>query len=342
MFAIFLTVLLLATVQGRPDPNEDDNEVVDGDMILTQDQKDRLYSNETTGQNRNGRKDPREHWPGGVVKYEFSRSMGGRQKQVVIKALRNLQSKLDSCIKFVESTSGNRVYVTNRGGCSSYVGYLGVEKQGLSLGGNLRWGCYDEATIQHEFLHAIGLHHHQNRHDRDQYVNILWDNIQPWAKGNFKKYSASEVTHFGLPYDYTSVMHYRGNAFAKNRRMTTIQTKDRSKQNIIGRNRRISPGDIKLVKKLYKCEEEVSCGGHQASSCSECPQGNGAGWCNGDCQWEGGACHPKKIGRTGGSGNCDRYTDSYRQCKHRVGSCRRRESKNFMNKYCKKSCCLNQ
>ena len=29
----------------------------------------------------------------------------------------------------------------------------------------------------------------------------------------------------------------------------------------------------------------VSCGNHNAASCSECPQGHGAGWCNGDCVW---------------------------------------------------------
>ena len=34
----------------------------------------------------------------------------------------------------------------------------------------------------------------------------------------------------------------------------------------------------------------VSCGGHVADSCIECPQGNGAAWCNGDCQWRDGAC----------------------------------------------------
>ena len=34
----------------------------------------------------------------------------------------------------------------------------------------------------------------------------------------------------------------------------------------------------------------VSCGGHVADSCLECPQGNGAAWCNGDCQWRDGAC----------------------------------------------------
>lgn len=29
---------------------------------------------------------------------------------------------------------------------------------------------------------------------------------------------------------------------------------------------------------------EVSCGGHVATSCNECPQGNGETWCNGDCE----------------------------------------------------------
>jgi len=29
----------------------------------------------------------------------------------------------------------------------------------------------------------------------------------------------------------------------------------------------------------------VSCGRHNAATCMECPQGNGAAWCNGDCKW---------------------------------------------------------
>ena len=36
----------------------------------------------------------------------------------------------------------------------------------------------------------------------------------------------------------------------------------------------------------------VSCGNHQAATCSECPQGNGAAWCNGDCEWQGDECVP--------------------------------------------------
>ena len=34
----------------------------------------------------------------------------------------------------------------------------------------------------------------------------------------------------------------------------------------------------------------VICGGHTAHSCAECPQGNGATWCNGQCIWMSGQC----------------------------------------------------
>lgn len=37
-------------------------------------------------------------------------------------------------------------------------------------------------------------------------------------------------------------------------------------------------------------EASVVCGGHKAASCSECPQGHGAGWCNGECEWKDGGC----------------------------------------------------
>jgi len=44
-------------------------------------------------------------------------------------------------------------------------------------------------------------------------------------------------------------------------------------------------------------KEEVSCGNHRASSCAECPRGNGAVWCNGECKWtvskDGGVCQSK-------------------------------------------------
>jgi len=42
----------------------------------------------------------------------------------------------------------------------------------------------------------------------------------------------------------------------------------------------------------------VSCGGHYASSCAECPQGNGAAWCNGDCIWINDQCQQSDVSPT--------------------------------------------
>jgi glycosyltransferase involved in cell wall biosynthesis len=39
---------------------------------------------------------------------------------------------------------------------------------------------------------------------------------------------------------------------------------------------------------------EVTCGGHKAPSCAECPQGNGEGWCHVDCTWVFGQCIEKE------------------------------------------------
>merc|ERR1711862_348143 len=37
-------------------------------------------------------------------------------------------------------------------------------------------------------------------------------------------------------------------------------------------------------------KEKVDCGDHTANTCSECPQGQGETWCNGECQWKNNQC----------------------------------------------------
>ena len=62
----------------------------------------------------------------------------------------------------------------------------------------------------------------------------------------------------------------------------------------------------------------VNCGGHSASTCAECPQGNGAAWCNGECKWIEGTCsYPTVLCATTSSAranSCSQCPSTATQC----------------------------
>jgi len=97
----------------------------------------------------------------------------------------------------------------NRGGCWSWLGRIvDTGAQVISLQNP---GCLFRSTIIHEIMHAMGWQHEQNRADRDNYVEILWENIRPEARRQFYRWRGNP---FGTRYEVESLMHYPSDAFA--------------------------------------------------------------------------------------------------------------------------------
>ena len=66
---------------------------------------------------------------------------------------------------------------------------------------------------------------------------------------NFNKQQTSNVNSLGTPYDFYSMMHYGSTAFGGGK--TTIETKDPTKQWLIGQRIGFSHIDIKQINLMY-------------------------------------------------------------------------------------------
>lgn len=167
----------------------------------------------------------------------------------IANAMKDLETY--TCVRFnYRTTENDFVNLYNGDGCHSAIGRVGGQ-QDVSLDSK---GCLGRGTIQHELIHALGYTHMQNHADRDEYLKIHWENIDPVYRTNFEKVSAYDFGNFDTPYEFTSLMHYSFDAFSRNGQPTiTPTTTYRSYQTYLGQRRSLTQGDADRINNMYNC-----------------------------------------------------------------------------------------
>ncbi|XP_026121721.1 meprin A subunit beta-like [Carassius auratus] len=209
-------------------------DLVEGDILIKE------------GEDRNTVLDEKYRWPK-TVPYVLDSSLEINAKGVILRAFE--QYRLKTCIDFKPwNGEPNYIFVFKGKGCYSNVGNRRMGKQELSIGA----GCDSLGTVEHEFLHALGFWHEQSRSDRDDYVTIMWDQIEEGHKHNFNLHNETESSSLGVPYDYSSVMHYSKKSFSKGSE-PTIVTKIPEFLDVIGQRMEFSDSDLIKLNRLYNC-----------------------------------------------------------------------------------------
>ncbi|XP_051997387.1 low choriolytic enzyme-like isoform X2 [Xyrauchen texanus] len=182
------------------------------------------------------------------IPYVIADNYSSREVDIIQRALDSFSSV--SCIRFFpRNDERDYISIESRSGCYSYVGRQGYG-QIVSLASS---GCIYHSTVQHELLHALGFNHEQTRSDRDDHIQVIWENILDDKKHNFDKIN---TLNQGTPYDYNSVMQYERYAFSKNGLATMVPIPDSSVE--IGTATEMSQNDMTRLFRLYKCKHIVA------------------------------------------------------------------------------------
>ncbi|MFK7995445.1 MAG: M12 family metallopeptidase [Granulosicoccus sp.] len=193
-----------------------------------------------------GKSDSFGRWPDGIVVYERPDGSSKIQQDNVAAAIAHWNEK--TTLSFVERTEENAsqyphyIQFQSTQSCASHVGMIGGP-QPIYISDACSTG-----SIIHEIGHAVGLFHEHTRVDRDNFVQIDWNEVVEGKDINFNIQSANVATY--SDYDYGSIMHY-GEVFFSKSGLPTIIVADGIK---IGQREALSPLDIESANAMYETD----------------------------------------------------------------------------------------
>lgn len=266
---------------GNPKSTPDGQTLVEGDIVLPKD-------SDTSLMQRKAVPDSSLFWPNGEVVYTYHESINQNEMNVIEAAIQHWRKH--TCLTFRQRQANDYIFVRFRSdtqGCWSLVGRQ-VDRMGQGQDVSIGQGCANLNVVVHEIGHVVGFFHEQSRSDRDQYINIVWENVLPGYGLQFRK---ENDANYGIPYDLISTMQYPQWAFSKEIfEKSTIVASNPAYQRFLSKNYPLSFRDRLLVNQMYQCT--APCGGLRGGQCqnggymratSGSLYGQSQGGCSCDC-----------------------------------------------------------
>ena len=149
------------------------------------------------------------------IPYEIQPSFLPSERESIVAWLHALETAT-AVVKFTPRAPSDPDWVaithdSGGGGCWTSLGRDGGA-QVLNL--DRESGCVNIGVVMHEALHVLGLPHEHSRADRDQFVTISPENIEPGLERQLRKADIIESSLGSAPYDTSSIMHFPATAFS--------------------------------------------------------------------------------------------------------------------------------
>ncbi|XP_055344105.1 uncharacterized protein LOC129592158 isoform X2 [Paramacrobiotus metropolitanus] len=169
-------------------------------------------------------------------------------------ALGTIVNETRSCVKFKRRTDEKEYIwfelVPARSSCAAAVG----RSSGRTTNIRLSTDCTKSSgTVILKILHALGFFYEHQRPDRDQYVQVLTDNILVNQRSRQYYAILPNMSSFGLPYDFQSITHAGPFDFSISMRKPAFVPRANVSM-VMGQQSQLSPLDIARIRAAYACD----------------------------------------------------------------------------------------